>query len=402
MYLIDHCHQAGIGVILDWVPGHFCKDAHGLAKFDGQPIFEQEEHREWGTLKFDFGRKEVWSFLISNALFWLDLFHVDGLRVDGVTSMLRLDYGKKDGEWQPNAQGGKENLEAVAFLQELNRTVRHYHPHTLMIAEESSDWPFVTGTAGGKSLGFHFKWNMGWMNDTLKYGQSGFPSRKENHNLLTFSLVYAFSENFVLPFSHDEVVHGKRSLIGRMPGDYWQKFAGLRVLYLYQLCHPGKKLLFMGDEIGQFIEWRYDSPLEWFLLDFEMHHKLREYVKALNHFYRREKSLWQIDDDWQGFEWIDVHNREQSILVFLRKSADAKDFLLIVLNFQSVGYSGYRVGVPAEGAYKEVFNSDSWDFGGSARRNTGPALTEAIPWHGRRYSICIEIPPLGGVIFKPL
>ncbi len=283
MYLIDKCHQAGIAVIFDWVPGHFCKDHHGLARFDGTPLFEQEEHAEWGTLKFNFSRKEVWSFLISNALFWFDIYHIDGLRIDGVTSMLCLDYGRPANNWQPNIYGGKENLDAIAFLQELNRTVFSCYPYVLMIAEESTDWPYVTRPSFDGGLGFNFKWNMGWMNDTLNYFQTDFKNRSNNHSLLTFSLMYAFSENFILPFSHDEVVHGKKSLIERMPGVYQQKFAGLRTLYFYQICHPGKKLLFMGGELGQFIEWRYDSALEWFLLKFEMHRKYQDYVKDLNY-----------------------------------------------------------------------------------------------------------------------
>ncbi len=402
MYLIDKCHQAGIGVILDWVPGHFCKDAHGLIRFDGLPLFELEEHRQWGTLKFDFRRKEVWSFLISNALFWYNIYHIDGLRVDGVTSMIYLNYGKKDGSWTPNVHGGKENLEAIAFLQELNRIVFKYYPDALMIAEESTDWPLVTRPSYDGGLGFNFKWNMGWMNDTLKYMQTPLSDRSKFHHLLTFSLVYAFSENFILPFSHDEVVHGKRSLIEKMPGDYGQKFAALRALYLYQICHPGKKLMFMGGEIAQFVEWRDHSAVEWFLLDFEMHQKYQEYVRRLNFLYLREKSLWQIDCDWKGFEWIDVHNHQQSILIFLRKALDKDDFLLIVINFRPVVYDNFRIGVPTEGSYLEVFNSDFACFGGSDVVNGCSVPAEPIPWHGQQYSIAIKIPPLGGMIFKAL
>lgn len=402
MLLIDKCHQAGIAVILDWVPGHFCKDAHGLANFDGTALFEREEHLEWGTLKFDFSRREVWSFLISNALFWFDLYHIDGLRVDGVTSMLRLDYGRQDGQWKPNALGGRENLEAVAFLRELNKVVFAHYPYALMIAEESTDWPFVTRPAYDGGLGFNYKWNMGWMNDTLKYIQTPFAARRNCHNLLTFSLVYAFSENFILPFSHDEVVHGKKSLIDRMPGDYWQKFAGLRLLYLYQACHPGKKLLFMGGEFGQFIEWRYYSALEWFLLDHEKHRQLLDYMKALNHFYRREKPLWEIDYDWNGFAWLDADNSKQSILIFQRQALDPENFLIILLNFLPACYQDFRVGVPQEGVFKEVFNSDFLSFGGSGLENKDRLPTEPIPWHGKQYSIRIKIPPLGGVILRPV
>lgn len=401
MYLIDRCHQAGIAVILDWVPGHFCKDAHGLARFDGTSLFEREEHEEWGTYKFDFSRSEVWSFLISNALFWLETYHIDGLRVDGVTSMLFLNFGIKDREWSPNIQGGSENLEAIAFLRRLHNLVSSYHPNVLMIAEESTDWPLVTKPSWDGGLGFNHKWNMGWMNDTLNYIQSTFPARKKCHNLLTFSLVYAFSESFILPLSHDEVVHGKKSLIEKMPGDYWQKFAGLRVLYLYLICHPGKKLLFMGGEFAQFIEWRYDSALEWFLLDFEMHRKFREYLRVTNNLYRREESLWQIDYDWKGFKWIEVNNSEQSILIFLRKARKEKNFLVVVLNFQPFGYTDYRVGVPCPGSYTEIINSDASEFGGSAKQNWDKVEAESVPWHGEKYSIRINIPPLGGVIFKP-
>lgn len=402
MYLIDRCHQAGIAVIFDWVPGHFCKDAHGLASFDGSWLFEQEEHLEWGTLKFDFSRREVWSFLISNALFWFRWFHIDGLRVDGVTSMLLLNYGKGDQSWVPNIHGGNENLEAIAFLQELNRRIFEYHPYALMIAEESTDWPFVTKPPYDGGLGFNYKWNMGWMNDTLNYFQGFFPSRSSQHHLLTFSLVYAFSENFILPFSHDEVVHGKKSLLDKMPGNYEQKFAGLRLLYLYQICHPGKKLLFMGGELAQFREWCFDSALEWFLLDFEMHRKYKEYVKTLNHLYLQERSLWEIDHDWQGFEWIDVHNYTQSILIFLRKASEDEDFLIIVLNLQSRGYEEFRVGVPASGYYQELFNSDLACFGGTNKQNTELIMAQPFAWQGRKYSISIKLPPLTGIIIKPV
>jgi len=402
MFLIDKCHQAGIAVILDWVPGHFCKDDHGLAVFDGTPLFEAEEHGQWGTFKFNFSRKEVWSFLISNALFWFDIYHIDGLRVDGVTSMLRLDFGRAEGQWKPNALGGRENPEAVAFLQELNKAVFSHHPYVLMMAEESTDWPFVTRPAYDGGLGFNYKWNMGWMNDTLKYMQTPFPARPNYHNLLTFSLVYAFSENFILPFSHDEVVHGKKSLIERMPGEYWQKFAGLRLLYLYQICHPGKKLLFMGGEFGQFIEWRFYSGLEWFLLDYAMHRQLQDYVKELNRFYQREKSLWEIDHDWNGFEWIDVHNGKQGILIFLRKALDPKNYLIILINCLPVSYECFRIGVPGEGVFCEAFNSDALSFGGSGLRNADPVKTEPIPWHGKQHSINLKIPPLAGVILRPV
>lgn len=400
MYFIDRCHQAGIGVILDWVPGHFCRDAHGLERFDGTALYEKDEHEQWGTYKFDFSRTEVWSFLISNAVFWLDKFHADGLRVDGVSSMLYLDYGKEGRNWKPNIYGGRENLEAVAFMQRLNEVIFRYYPEALMIAEESTDWPLVSWPTYLNGLGYNFKWNMGWMNDTLKYMQLDFPQRRDNHGLLTFSLMYAFSEDFILPLSHDEVVHGKKSLIDRMPGDYWQKFAGLRTLYCYLICHPGKKLLFMGGEFAQFIEWRYYSELEWFLLDYELHRKYKEYVRALNNLYLKDKCLWEEDHDWKGFEWVDADNKEQSILIFLRWAKERKDFVLVVLNFRPETYPDFRIGVPFPGVYKEIFNTDSECFGGSGQVNTGKLIAEKIGWHNREYSLKIKVPPLGGVIFK--
>jgi len=400
MYLIDQCHLAGIGVILDWVPGHFCKDAHGLAKFDGTALYESEEHQEWGTYKFDFARTEVWSFLISNALFWLDKYHIDGLRVDGITSMILLDFGKKQGEWQPNRYGENGNLEAIEFLRLLNQTVKRYYPDVWMIAEESTDWPRVTGGLDDGGLGFDYKWNMGWMNDTLRYMSKEFSDRKNFHNLLTFSMMYAFSENFILPFSHDEVVHGKKSLLDKMPGDYWQKFAGLRLLFLYQYCHPGAKLLFMGSEFGQFIEWRYYDVLEWFLLDYEKHHQLQDFVRALNKLYQHESCLWAKDKDWSGFEWCDVHNTEQSIVTFFRKGKTEKEAILVVLNFQPLYYEEYRIGVPGSGYYQEILNSDGSSFGGSGQINQEILPTEDVSWNGKAYSIKIKIPPLAGVLFK--
>ncbi len=399
MYLIDRCHQAGIAVILDWVPGHFCKDAHGLGRFDGTALFERDEHAEWGTYKFDFSRWEVWSFLISNAVFWLDLFHIDGLRVDGVTSMLFTDYGTpRDQQRRDYRESGHKDSDAIAFLAQLHNTVSVYHPHAAMIAEESTDWPQGTKSVAEGGLGFDYKWDMGWMNDTLKYMQSPFKARRERHHLLTFSMVYAFAERFILPLSHDEVVHGKKSLINRMPGDYWQKFAGLRLLYLYMICHPGKKLLFMGGEIGQFIEWRYYSALEWFLLEYDRHRQLQNYVRALNDFYQREKSLWQIDEDWRGFEWIDVHNNEQGILVFLRRAAEANDFLVILLNFQEIGYENYRIGVPEAGTYTEIFSTE---FRAADQQYSAQVQAVAVPWHGRDYSVTLRIPALGGIVLKP-
>ncbi len=400
MYFIDKCHQAGIGVILDWVPGHFCKDEHGLVRFDGTPLYESHEHLQWGTYKFDFSRTEVWSYLISNALFWLDIFHIDGIRVDGVTSMLFSDYGIDVDSWSPNIRGGRENLEAIAFLQKLNEVILTNYPAALMIAEESTDWPLVTIPPYDGGLGFNYKWNMGWMNDSLEYMQTPFEQRKNRHHLLTFSLTYAFTENFILPLSHDEVVHGKRSLVEKMAGDYWQKFAGLRALYLYQLCHPGKKLLFMGGDFGQFIEWKDCSSLEWFLLEFELHHKYHEYVKCLNHIYRQNQCLWENDDNWQGFKWIEADNNSQSILIFLRQALDNKESALILINFLPEAYESFRVGVPCGGFYKEIMNTDSCDYGGSGWTNETVQKAKKDPYHGQEFSILVKIPPLGGVIFK--
>lgn len=400
MYFIDKCHQAGIGVILDWVPGHFCKDAHGLGLFDGTPLYESDEHLQWGTYKFDFSRTEVWSFLISNALFWFDVFHLDGLRTDGVTSMLFLDYGRDPDSWTPNCQGGRENLEAIAFLQKLNEEVLTKYPRALMIAEEATDWPLVTKPPYDGGLGFNYKWNMGWMNDTLDYMQTSFEQRKDSHHKLTFSLVYAFAEDFILPLSHDEVVHGKKSLVEKIPGDYWQKFAGLRALYLYQICHPGKKLLFMGGEFAQFIEWREGCSLEWFLLEYEMHYKYQNYVKTLNHLYLQEKSLWENDNDWQGFEWIEADNKSQSILIFLRKALDEKDFTIILINLLPNRYENFRVGVPSGGFYQEIINTDEAEFGGSGCNNHYTVKAERSSYHGKDYSLSVKIPPLAGVIFK--
>lgn len=402
MFFVDRCHQAGIGVILDWVPGHFCKDAHGLGRFNGEAVFEKDEHLEWGTYNFNFGKNEVVSFLVSNAIFWLSVFHIDGLRVDGVSSMLYLDYGKKPGTWEPNIYGGRENLEAVAFMQKLNQVVFREVPGVLMIAEEATDWPLVTYPIEVQGLGYNFKWNMGWMNDTLRFMKLDFQQRPNHHHLLTFSLTYAFSENYILPLSHDEVVHGKQSLLSKMPGDYDQKFAGLRILYGYFYCHPGKKLLFMGGEFGQFIEWRDTEELDWLLLDYELHRKMQDYVRCLNRFYQNEKALWQVDSNWEGFEWIDVHNNKQSVLVFCRKAKDPHDFLVIVLNFLPQAYPLFRIGVPQEGLYQEVFNSDLQSYGGNTLMNNEIRQAEATAWHGRKYSLNITLPPLTCIILKPL
>jgi 1,4-alpha-glucan branching enzyme len=400
MYFIDKCHQAGIGVILDWVPGHFCKDAHGLGRFNGRPLYEKREHGQWGTYNFDFAKTEVWSFLISNAVFWFEKYHLDGLRVDGVSSMLYLDYGREAGSCELNIYGGKSNLEAIAFLQKLNQVIFRYFPGVLMFAEESTDWPLVTYPTDVNGLGFNYKWNMGWMNDTLNYMSLDFSQRRYHHNLLTFSLLYAFTENFILPLSHDEVVHGKYSLLNKMPGDYWQKFAGLRTLLGFMICHPGKKLLFMGGELAQFIEWRYDTGLDWLLLDYEMHNKFREFVRTLNTIYLQEESLWFNDHDWSGFEWINVHNQEQCILVFCRHAGKNSNLLLVLVNFLPQSYEKYRIGVPKAGKYQEILNSDQEIFGGSGHVNMILPVAEKVAWHGREFSLSIKVPPLAIVMLK--
>ena len=359
MYLVDCLHQAGIGVILDWVPGHFCRDEHGLVQFDGGNLYEMEEHLEWGTYKFNFRKQEVLSFLISNAIFWLDVYHADGLRCDGISSMLYLNYGVGDDEpHRFNEKGGEEDLAAVAFLQKLNQTISQYYPDVFTVAEESTAWPLVTYPPADGGLGFHYKWDMGWMNDTLKYMSIDFPGRFYNHRLLTFSMMYAFNENFVLPLSHDEVVHGKHSLIGRMPGDYWRQFANLRLLYLYQMTHSGAKLNFMGNEMAQFIEWRFAEQLEWFLLDYEKHAQYQHFVSQLNQLYLREPALWRQNYSWDGFKWLEADNAEQSVLLFLRSRlpfdrAGRGDYTLVVLNFLPNSYQEYEVGVPEAGDYLE-------------------------------------------------
>lgn len=405
MYFVDYCHQKGIGVILDWVPGHFPRDAHGLARFDGTALYEHSdprrgEHPQWGTMIFDYGRHEVQSFLISNVIFWLEYYHVDGFRVDAVTSMLYHDFGRE--EWLANQYGGNENLEAAALLKRMNEVVYSQYPSTLMIAEDSSQWPLVTAPTSSGGLGFLYKWNMGWMNDTLKYTSMDPVYRKWNHNLLTFSLTYAFSENYILPLSHDEVVHGKRSLLNRMPGEYHQKFAGLRVLFGYMMSHPGKKLVFMGGEFGQFIEWRYDAELDWLLLDYEMHQKMKDYVKALNHFYTGQPALWQDDNGWSGFQWICPEDNTQSVLAFLRKSRSAEDFLLVMINFTPVERMEYRVGVPKMKSYQEIFNSDDVCFGGNGCEEQRTVKVEKIPCHGYEQSVAVRIPPLSAVFYKPV
>lgn len=408
MYLIDELHRQGIGVILDWVPGHFCKDAHGLRRFDGYTLYESgnpqlAENKDWDTLNFDYGRPEVRSFLISSACFWLEQFHLDGLRIDSVANMLYLDYGKKQGDWWPNRLGGRENLEAVEFLQALNKAVFALRPQTLMIAEESTSWPLVSKPTEQGGLGFNYKWNMGWMNDLLQYTAADFGQRSQMHDHLTFSLCYAFAENFILPLSHDEVVHGKRSLLDKMPGDYWQKFAGLRAFYGYWMSHPGKKILFMGGEFGQFIEWKFDDSLDWHLLDYPMHKQLHDYVQALNAFYTAHPEFWEIDDDWKGFEWISCDDRKNSVISYYRRRKEKKgkrEETIVICNFTPQVLADYRIGVDTPGEYTEVFNSDASRFGGSDVKNKSALRSEAVPWHGRKQSLAVTLPPLAILYLK--
>jgi len=408
MYFVDYCHQNGIGVILDWVPAHFPRDAHGLRQFDGTALYEHEdprqgEHPDWGTMIFNYGRNEVRNFLISNALFWMDKYHIDGLRVDAVASMLYLDYSRKEGEWVPNQFGGRENLPAIDFIKQFNEQVHLQHPGTLTIAEESTAWPGVSRPTYLGGLGFSLKWNMGWMNDTLRYMRHEPIHRKYHHDELTFSLIYAFHENFVLPLSHDEVVHGKGALLDQMPGDLWQKFANLRLLYTYMWTHPGKKLLFMGGEIGQWREWNHDESLDWHLLQWESHTGLKKFMSDLNHLYRREPALHQVDFDGNGFEWVDCHNYQESILVYLRKAKNPQDFVVVACNFTPVTRDEYFIGVPESGRYVEIFNSDSMYYAGSNFGN-GPNILHAHDRgaQGRPFAIPVKLPPLGVVVLKPI
>ena len=404
MYFVDHCHQNGIGVILDWVPSHFPKDMHGLNCFDGRQIYAYEnwkkgEHREWGTLVFDYGRHEVKNFLISNALFWLDKYHLDGLRVDAVASMLYLDYSRKHDEWEPNMFGGNEHLEAIDFLKKFNEVVHLYHPGVVTIAEESTAWGGVSRPTYLGGLGFSMKWNMGWMHDSLVYFSKDAAYRKWHQGMLTFSLLYAFTENFVLPISHDEVVHGKGSLLGRMPGDEWQQLANLKLFMAYMFTHPGKKLLFMGSEFAQVCEWNHDQSLEWHVLNFDRHRHCQQLVKDLNHLYRSHRALYERDFDSDGFEWIDFSDADQCVISYVRLSRKKDQMMMVVSNMTPVPRHNYRIGVPQEGFYKEVLNTDAKEYGGSGIGNLGGVHSEQVTCHGRPYSVNVQLPPLAVCVF---
>ena len=406
MAFVDTLHAAGIGVIIDWVPGHFPNDPHGLALFDGTHLYEHEDprqgfHPDWGTMIFNYGRREVTNFLIGNALFWLDKYHIDGLRVDAVASMLYLDYGREEGEWVPNEHGGKENVAAISFLRQLNERVYGEHPDVMTFAEESTSWPMVSAPTYLGGLGFGFKWNMGWMNDILRYFARDPIYREYHQGELTFSLVYAFSENFLLPFSHDEVVHGKASLLSKMPGDDWQKFANLRALYAFMYGHPGKKLLFMGCEFAQWAEWNHDSSIDWHLLDFDPHRGMQRLVRDLNTLYRGETALHEQDADGNGFEWIDCNDAHSNVVTFLRRGTNPEDVLIFGCNFSVTPRQNYLIGSPTGGAWLEIFNSDANIYGGSDCGNAGRVEATDTETHGRPHTLSVTLPPLGVVVFKP-
>jgi len=404
-YFIDKCHQENIGIIVDWVPAHFTKDEHGLRRFDGTALYEHEdpklgEHKDWGTCIFNFGRTEVKNFLISNAIYWLEEFHIDGLRVDAVASMLYLDYSREDGEWVPNQYGGRENLEAINFLRRFNEVTHDYFPGVLTFAEESTSWQGVSQPTSSGGLGFDFKWNMGWMNDTLAYIEKDPIFRKYHQDQLSFSLIYAFSEQFILPLSHDEVVHMKQSLLSKMPGDDWQKFANLRLLYTYMFGHPGKKLLFMGNELAQWNEWTESQSIDWHLLQWDTHKGIQNLVKDLNQLYRTEPACYEVDSRWEGFQWIDISDADNCLLSFIRKAKDPEDFLIFILNFTPTTHNVYKFGVPKACKYEVLLNSDSAFYGGS---NSGPTIVEGQEgaWHNQPCHINVSVPPLAGVVLKP-
>ncbi len=404
---IDSCHQAGIGVILDWVPAHFPNDPHGLSQFDGTALYEHPDprrgwHPDWGTHIYDYGREHVRDFLVSNALYWLDHYHVDGLRVDAVASMLYLDYSREAGEWTPNIHGGNENLEAVRFLKMLNEAVHGEYPGSVTIAEESTAWPKVSWPTYESGLGFSFKWNMGWMHDTLRYMSNEPVHRKYHHDDLTFSLVYAFSEHFVLPLSHDEVVHGKGSLLNKMPGDEWQRFANLRCYLAYMFAHPGKKLLFMGSELGQWDEWNHDGQLRWDLLEQPLHRGLSDLVRELNRLYRAHPALYQQDESQAGFQWIDHRDVDNSVLAFVRRGTQPEDMMVVVCNFTPVVREAYRIGVPLEGTYREILNTDAQHLGGGNVGNLGQTLAQSVACHGQPCSIPLTLPPLATLYLQPV
>jgi 1,4-alpha-glucan branching enzyme len=405
MFLVDSLHQRGVGVLLDWVPAHFPRDEHGLAYFDGTHLYEHSdprlgEHRDWGTYIFNYGRDEVRSFLISNALFWLDKYHIDGLRVDAVASMLYLDYSREEGDWIPNQYGGRENLGAIAFLRRLNEHVYGAYPDVMTAAEESTAWPAVSRPTYVGGLGFGYKWDMGWMHDTLDYMSQDPVHRKFHHNRLTFRMLYAFTENYLLPLSHDEVVHGKQSLLSKMPGDVWQKCANLRLLYGYMYAQPGKKLLFMGGEFGQWDEWNHDASLDWHLTEQPLHRGLQRWVRDLNTFYRGEPAFHELDCEPGGFEWIDCNDSEQSVISLMRKGKSPAERMIVVCNFTPVPRHNYRVGAPQGGRWDEVLNSDAPLYGGSGQGNFGGANAAPVSCHGRDYMLTVTVPPLGMVVFK--